>query len=149
MVNQPSAVPEPPRVCVIRKAHAGQEYGFNLHSERTHQQYVGAVDPNSPADRGGLRQGDRIIGVNGAIIVGETHKEVVQKIKQNPMQCEMLVISEEGPPLARAARRRLLLRPAEHRAGQRGRRFEFGPPPRRRPRRAIRPPRSFRWPESS
>ncbi|KAI6223042.1 Na(+)/H(+) exchange regulatory cofactor NHE-RF1 [Aphelenchoides fujianensis] len=96
MVNQPSAVPEPPRVCVIRKTHAGQEYGFNLHSERTHQQYVGAVDANSPADRGGLRQGDRIIGVNGTIIVGETHKEVVQKIKQNPMQCEMLVISEEG-----------------------------------------------------
>ncbi|KAI6211791.1 Na(+)/H(+) exchange regulatory cofactor NHE-RF1 [Aphelenchoides besseyi] len=87
---------ESPRICLVRKAHANQEYGFNLHAERSNVQYVGAVDAGSPADVGGLKQNDRIIGINGVIILGETHKEVVQRIKTNPMECEMLVISPEG-----------------------------------------------------
>ncbi|KAI6206775.1 hypothetical protein M3Y94_00951400 [Aphelenchoides besseyi] len=87
---------ESPRICLVRKAHANQEYGFNLHAERSNVQYVGAVDAGSPADVGGLKQNDRIVGINGVIILGETHKEVVQRIKTNPMECEMLVISPEG-----------------------------------------------------
>jgi S1-C subfamily serine protease len=51
-----------------------------LHAERNKSQYVGAVDSNSPAERGGLRQGDRIFGVNGALIENETHKEVKLKL---------------------------------------------------------------------
>ncbi|VDL68338.1 unnamed protein product [Nippostrongylus brasiliensis] len=50
----------------------------------------------SPADLGGLRMGDRIFAVNGHSISGESHKKVVERIKENSTRCEMLVISEEG-----------------------------------------------------
>ncbi|VDO87852.1 unnamed protein product [Heligmosomoides polygyrus] len=72
------------------------EYGYNLHAERGRGQFVGMVDKGSPADLGGLRMGDRIFAVNGHSIVGESHKKVVERIKENAVRCEMLVISEEG-----------------------------------------------------
>ncbi|VDM53717.1 unnamed protein product [Angiostrongylus costaricensis] len=40
--------------------------------------------------------GDRIFAVNGHNIIGESHKKVVERIKENALRCEMLVISEEG-----------------------------------------------------
>ncbi|KAH7725447.1 Protein NRFL-1 a, partial [Aphelenchoides avenae] len=85
-----------PRLCLVVKVNDNQEYGFNLHAERGKGQFVGAVDPDSPAERAGLRTGDRIFAVNGEPIVGESHREVVTKIKSRPRQCELLVISEEG-----------------------------------------------------
>lgn len=65
-----------PRLCLIKKTKQDQEYGFNLHAERNKSQYIGAVDSRSPAEHGGLREGDIILGVNGALISGESHKEV-------------------------------------------------------------------------
>uniref|UniRef100_A0A915D2Z8 PDZ domain-containing protein n=1 Tax=Ditylenchus dipsaci TaxID=166011 RepID=A0A915D2Z8_9BILA len=85
-----------PRLCVVKKSVDNQEYGFNLHAERGKGQFVGVVDDGSPAQKAGLKSGDRIFAVNGESIVGASHKEVVLKIKSNPMQCELLVISEEG-----------------------------------------------------
>ncbi|KAI1732913.1 PDZ domain (Also known as DHR or GLGF) domain-containing protein [Ditylenchus destructor] len=98
MVNYPSLPPNAPspRLCVVKKNAAHQEYGFNLHAEKGKGQFVGAVDESSPADRSGLRPADRIFAVNGESIVGAPHKEVVQKIKLDPLQCELLVINEEG-----------------------------------------------------
>src|SRR5689334_10548542 len=64
------------RLCTVRKSREGEEYGFNLHAERSKGQYIGDVDVDSPAYRGGLRTGDRIIGVNGHTVVSESHKEV-------------------------------------------------------------------------
>uniref|UniRef100_A0A0K0F2N6 GH04176p (inferred by orthology to a D. melanogaster protein) n=1 Tax=Strongyloides venezuelensis TaxID=75913 RepID=A0A0K0F2N6_STRVS len=85
-----------PRLCVIIKKSIDQEYGFNLHAEKVRGQFIGAIDTDSPADIAGLRSGDRIFAVNGALIQGESHKQVVQRIKENPLKCELLVISEEG-----------------------------------------------------
>ncbi|CAD6196743.1 unnamed protein product [Caenorhabditis auriculariae] len=86
----------PPRLCIVEKREGETEYGYNLHAEKERGQFVGLVDPSSPAERGGLKQGDRIFAVNGHSIVGENHKKVVERIKQNPQRCEMLVISEDG-----------------------------------------------------
>uniref|UniRef100_A0A915E0T4 PDZ domain-containing protein n=1 Tax=Ditylenchus dipsaci TaxID=166011 RepID=A0A915E0T4_9BILA len=80
----------------LQESVDNQEYGFNLHAERGKGQFVGVVDDGSPAQKAGLKSGDRIFAVNGESIVGASHKEVVLKIKSNPMQCELLVISEEG-----------------------------------------------------
>uniref|UniRef100_A0A0N5A0H8 PDZ domain-containing protein n=1 Tax=Parastrongyloides trichosuri TaxID=131310 RepID=A0A0N5A0H8_PARTI len=85
-----------PRLCVVIKKTIDQEYGFNLHAEKNRGQFIGAIDADSPADIAGLRSGDRIFAVNGALIQGEPHKQVVQRIKENPLQCELLVITEEG-----------------------------------------------------
>ncbi|GMR48717.1 hypothetical protein PMAYCL1PPCAC_18912 [Pristionchus mayeri] len=85
-----------PRVCLVEKATHDQEYGYNLHAERGKDQFVGTVDKGSPAEQAGLRMGDRIFAVNGVSIQGESHKKVVERIKQDPMRCELLVIDEEG-----------------------------------------------------
>ncbi|CAA92439.3 Na(+)/H(+) exchange regulatory cofactor-like protein nrfl-1 [Caenorhabditis elegans] len=95
MVHIPSDV-TPPRLCVVEKLNGENEYGYNLHAEKGRGQFVGTVDPDSPAERGGLITGDRIFAVNGHSIIGENHKKVVERIKANPNRCEMLVISEEG-----------------------------------------------------
>lgn len=84
------------RQCIVRKSYSGEEYGFNLHAERGKGQFIGDVDPASPAERGGLRAGDRIIAVNGTIVLNDMHREVVGRIKSDPLQCELLVINEEG-----------------------------------------------------
>lgn len=54
----------------VRHSAPGVELGFNIlrnphYDERTHSQSVGDVAAGSPAERAGLRVGDRIIGVNG------------------------------------------------------------------------------------
>ena len=54
----------------VRRSRPVVELGFNNHhnpqyDERTHSQSVEDVAEGSPAQRAGLRVGDRIIGVNG------------------------------------------------------------------------------------
>uniref|UniRef100_A0A1I7ZSM2 PDZ domain-containing protein n=1 Tax=Steinernema glaseri TaxID=37863 RepID=A0A1I7ZSM2_9BILA len=85
-----------PRSCLIQKKDANEEYGYNLHAERGKGQFIGAVDDNSPASRAGLRPGDRIFAVNGRSIAGESHRSVVGRIKEDPLQCELLVLTEDG-----------------------------------------------------
>lgn len=97
MASQKLPVDAPsPRLCLVRKTYDDQEYGFNLHAEKGKGQFIGAVDAGSIAELAGLKPGDRIFAVNGFNIIGVSHKEVVSKIKSDPQQCELLVISEEG-----------------------------------------------------
>ena len=65
-----------PRLCEIRKAYPEQEYGFNLHAERGKGQFIGQVDPQSPAHAAGLKAGDRIVAVNQHLIQQDSHKQV-------------------------------------------------------------------------
>jgi len=68
-------------------------YGFNLHAERGKPaQYIGMVDAQSPADAAGLREGDRIVAVNGIDVADETHQEVVRRIRSDPAKVELLVV---------------------------------------------------------
>ena len=61
----PSDAP-PPRLCHVIKRPDFPGYGFNLHAERTRPgQFIGKVDEGSPAEAAGLREGDRIVEVNG------------------------------------------------------------------------------------
>jgi predicted metalloprotease with PDZ domain len=66
-----------PRLCHIVKWPDFDGYGFNLHSEKNRSgQYIGKVDPGSPADAAGLREGDKIVEVVGLArtIFCETNK---------------------------------------------------------------------------
>lgn len=68
--------------------------GFNLHAEKGKPgQYIGKVDADSPAEHAGLRQGDRILEVNGTDIGAETHKQVVERIKAIPNETTLLVLA--------------------------------------------------------
>lgn len=66
------------RLCHVIKTDDFDGYGFNLHAEKGKPgQYIGKVDEGSPAELAGLRQGDRILEVNGVSIKNETHKQVI------------------------------------------------------------------------
>lgn len=72
-------------------------YGFNLHAEKSRSgQFIGKVDEDSPAQHAGLREGDRIIEVNGVNIAQENHRQVVERIKSIPNETKLLVVDEEA-----------------------------------------------------
>jgi len=72
-----------PRLCHLRRWPNFVGYGFNLHCEKAKPgQFIGKVDPDSPADSAGLRENDRIIEVNFVPIGTENHKQVVARIKE-------------------------------------------------------------------
>lgn len=67
-----------PRLCHLVKWSDFDGYGFNLHAEKSKTgQFVGKVDERSPAQAAGLREGDRIIEVNGVNIANENHRQVL------------------------------------------------------------------------
>ncbi|ENN76883.1 Na(+)/H(+) exchange regulatory cofactor NHE-RF2 [Dendroctonus ponderosae] len=84
------------RLCHIRKVDNFDGYGFNLHAEKGKPgQYIGKVDDGSPAEAAGLRQGDRILEVNGESIGDKTHKQVVELIKQHSDETKLLVVDPD------------------------------------------------------
>ena len=88
----PSDAPRP-RLCHLRKRPGFDGYGFNLHAEKGRTgQFVGKVDPGSPADQAGLREGDRIVEVNGVPVGAETHAQVVERVKAVPGETRFLVV---------------------------------------------------------
>jgi len=101
--NNEQQVAEPTvRLCMLRTwPEHFDGYGFNLHAEKSKTsttangntgsggglpfsggQYIGKVDRGSPAESAGLREGDRIVQVDGVDIEGETHSKVVSRIKK-------------------------------------------------------------------
>ena len=99
----PSDAP-PPRLCHVIKRPDFPGYGFNLHAERTRPgQFIGKVDEGSPAEAAGLREGDRIVEVNGVNISQENHKQVVQRIKAIPNETKLLVIDKIGEEMYKKA----------------------------------------------
>ncbi|KAH8035615.1 hypothetical protein HPB51_007850 [Rhipicephalus microplus] len=87
------------RLCHVVKWPDYEGFGFNLHSEKSKPgQYLGKIDEGSPAQLAGLREGDRIVEVNGINISNENHKQVVERIKAVPNETKLLVVD----PLADA-----------------------------------------------
>jgi len=86
-----------PRLCHIRKVPDFDGYGFNLHAERGKPgQFIGSVDDGSPAAAAGLRDGDRILEVNGTNVALENHQQVVERIKAVPDEVWLLVVDGEA-----------------------------------------------------
>ncbi|CAB3367741.1 Hypothetical predicted protein [Cloeon dipterum] len=82
-----------PRLCHIQKWPDFDGFGFNLHAEKGRSgQYVGKVDDGSPSEAAGLKQGDRIIEVNGVNISNENHRQVVARIKAVADETRLLVV---------------------------------------------------------
>lgn len=101
--NEEHQMAEPTvRLCMLRTwPQHFDGYGFNLHAEKSKTsvapanggaagsglpfsggQFIGKVDRGSPAESAGLREGDRIVQVDGQDIEGETHSTVVARIKK-------------------------------------------------------------------
>lgn len=85
-----------PRLCHLIKWPDFDGYGFNLHAERSNPgQFIGKIDEDSPAEMAGLREGDRIVEVNGVNINNENHRQVVERIKSDPNETRLLVVDPE------------------------------------------------------
>lgn len=92
-----AAVHDGLRLCHLSKWPNFDGYGFNLHADKKRQgHFIGQVDPGSPAELGGLRKNDRLLEVNGISVEGESHREIIERIKRDPTQVELLVIDREG-----------------------------------------------------
>lgn len=65
-----------PRECELSKQE-GQSYGFFLRIEKdTDGHLVRVVEKGSPAEKAGLKDGDRVLRINGVFVDKEEHMQV-------------------------------------------------------------------------
>lgn len=87
-----------PRLCAMEKGADG--YGFHLHGEKTKSgQFVRLVEPDTPASAAGLLAGDRLMFVNGDSVEGESHQQVVAKIRATVGRLELIVVDADTAEL--------------------------------------------------
>ncbi|XP_053154950.1 Na(+)/H(+) exchange regulatory cofactor NHE-RF1 [Hemicordylus capensis] len=83
-----------PRLCCPEKGPNG--YGFHLHGEKGKvSQFIRLVEPDSPAEKSGLRAGDRLVEVNGENVEKESHQQVVNRIRGSAGLVRLLVVDAE------------------------------------------------------
>ncbi|KAK7919102.1 hypothetical protein WMY93_010386 [Mugilogobius chulae] len=84
-----------PRRCVLERGPDG--YGFHLHGEKGKTgQFIRLVEPDTPAAAAGLKAGDRLAFVNGDSVEGESHSQVVARIRASGAgQLELIVVDQE------------------------------------------------------
>ncbi|KAM6963743.1 Na(+)/H(+) exchange regulatory cofactor NHE-RF1a [Tautogolabrus adspersus] len=82
-----------PRLCVLEKGSSG--YGFHLHGEKGKTgQFIRLVEPDTPASEAGLLAGDRLAFVNGESVEGESHQQVVARIRATAGALQLIVVDD-------------------------------------------------------
>ncbi|CAF0730470.1 unnamed protein product [Rotaria sp. Silwood1] len=88
------------RLCRIRKFATSPFYGFFLCGDpkKNGRVFISDVTKHSPAAVCGLRDGDRIIEINGSIINGLTYETILDKIKHHMGRddLELLVLDKKS-----------------------------------------------------
>ncbi|KAL0590983.1 Na/H exchange regulatory cofactor NHE-RF3 [Plecturocebus cupreus] len=85
-----------PRECKLSKKE-GQNYGFFLRIERdTRGHLVRVVEKDSPAEKAGLRDGDRVLRVNGVFVDEEEHVQVVDLVRRSGNSVTLLVLDGDS-----------------------------------------------------
>ncbi|XP_078538310.1 Na(+)/H(+) exchange regulatory cofactor NHE-RF4 isoform X2 [Lissotriton helveticus] len=94
----PATIPYKARKLHMVKGPNG--YGFLLrqekHFNKADGQFLREVDVGLPAEKAGMRDGDRLLAVNGKAVEGLTHEDVVGLICVSGTQVTMLVIDHVG-----------------------------------------------------
>uniref|UniRef100_H3C0K5 PDZ domain containing 3a n=1 Tax=Tetraodon nigroviridis TaxID=99883 RepID=H3C0K5_TETNG len=84
-----------PRVCHLKRLE-GQNFGFHLQAERSSRALeVRTVEPWSPAELSGLRDGDRVLEVNEEFVDRMDVQEVAQKIQACGLNLFLLVLNAD------------------------------------------------------
>ena len=68
-------------------------YFFFKNKTLSTEEFVGGVEKSGSGYVCGLRENDRIIGVNGVSVRGKTHEEIVELLKKNKHHVVMVVLS--------------------------------------------------------
>ncbi|XP_074071343.1 Na(+)/H(+) exchange regulatory cofactor NHE-RF4 isoform X2 [Macrotis lagotis] len=93
--------PQRPRFCLLSKE--GGKFGFYLHKELGQVGHiVRRVEPGTPAQRQGLQDGDRILGVNGDSVENEDYYGVVRRIQASGPRVLLIVLAGPVEEVARA-----------------------------------------------
>jgi len=84
------------RYCHVKRSSDLHEYGFYVYQpDSSPGHIIGIVDEGSPAERGGLLHGDKIIEVNDINVELKTHPEVIAIIKEMKYEIRLLVESKK------------------------------------------------------
>lgn len=85
-----------PRTCtVIKGTH--EEHGFFLAIDRDRSgNIIRRIERGGPADRAGLRDGDRVLEINGNDATKMTHEQIVEAIKVSGNEFSFRVIDERS-----------------------------------------------------
>ncbi|XP_026768371.3 Na(+)/H(+) exchange regulatory cofactor NHE-RF3 [Pangasianodon hypophthalmus] len=87
-------LPMNPRIVEITKGASG--YGFFLKADpKTPGHFIGEIDRGSPAEKGGLKEMDQLVAVDGEEVNHCTHEQVVDKIRELGNRCCLLVVDTE------------------------------------------------------
>ena len=87
--------PPQPRLCHLVRCPV-RGYGFSMASSAIRPgQYVDMVEEGSPAHKAGMKEGDRLVEVNGVNINQENHKQVVTRIKLVEHETRLLLVDRK------------------------------------------------------
>ncbi|XP_034414205.1 Na(+)/H(+) exchange regulatory cofactor NHE-RF1a [Cyclopterus lumpus] len=87
-----------PKLCLLEKGPSG--YGFHLHGEKGKTgQFIRLVESDTPASEAELLAGDRLAFVNGESVEGESHQQVVARIRATAGALELIVVDPETAAL--------------------------------------------------
>ncbi|XP_068561005.1 Na(+)/H(+) exchange regulatory cofactor NHE-RF3 [Cebidichthys violaceus] len=88
-------LPHKPRVIQLTKGPDG--YGFLLKEEKKNQtgHFIKDLDRDSPAEKAGLKEMDRLVAVDGKEVDNCSHEQVVDKIRQSGNKCCLLVVDKD------------------------------------------------------
>jgi len=87
-------LPHPPRIADLTKGSDG--YGFFLRVEPNKTgHFIKDIDRGSPAEKGGLKEMDRLVAVNGQGVEDCSHEQVVDRIRQSGVKCCLLVVDSD------------------------------------------------------
>ncbi|XP_007528729.2 Na(+)/H(+) exchange regulatory cofactor NHE-RF3 [Erinaceus europaeus] len=85
-----------PRECNLSKQE-GQSYGFFLRIEKdTDGHLVRLVEKGSPAEKGGLQDGDRVLRINGVFVDKEEHMKVADLVRKSGNSVTLLVLDGDS-----------------------------------------------------
>ncbi|KAG5672544.1 hypothetical protein PVAND_002665 [Polypedilum vanderplanki] len=98
-VNQP-VIPNTYDVIINRQEHEGFGFVIISSSNQSSGSTIGKIIPNSPADNGQLKIGDRIIRVNDNDITNMSHGDVVKIIKDSGLT---VVLTVSNSTIARSS----------------------------------------------